>query len=76
MTQEQLQKANELTREIERLESFKKAFNNGYVVNYLKAETEKEPNWIYVKSGDELHALINEYLSRKIERLKAEFENL
>lgn len=75
MTQEQLQKANELTREIERLESFKKAFNNGYV-NYLKAETEKEPEWIYVKDDSEPHNLISRYLSRKIERLKTEFENL
>lgn len=75
MTQEQLQKANKLSEEIRKTETFKKAFNNGYI-NYLKAETEKEPEWIYVKSGGELHTLINEYLSRQIEKIRNEFENL
>lgn len=75
MTQEQLQKANELSQKIKDLESFKKSFNNGYI-NYIKAETEKEADWIYFQSGDELHTLINGYLSKQIEELKTEFENL
>lgn len=75
MTQKQLQKANKLNKEIKELESFKTAFNNGYV-NHIKAEKFGEPEWLYVKSGGELHTLINEYLSGQIEKLKVEVENL
>lgn len=75
MTSEQLQRANKLCGEIEKIETFQKAFNNGYV-NYIKAETEKEAEWIYVHSGDELHNLINGYIDKQIRELKTEFENL
>lgn len=75
MTSERLQRANKLSEKIKKLETFQEAFNNGYV-NYIKAETEKEAEWIYVHSGDELHNLINGFIDKLIRKLKTEFENL
>lgn len=75
MTSEQLQRANELKGKIKELETFQKAFNNDYV-NYIKAETEKEAEWIYVRSGDEIHNLINDFINKQLRELKTEFKTL
>lgn len=79
MTQEQLQKANELSKKINELESFKSAFNNASFKYINAVDLSREKRYerkISVPAGSELHAMINDYIFGQLHQLKTEFKNL
>lgn len=79
MTQEQFQKAINLNQGIKELETFQKAFINCSVCSIWATSIQDVPpciGCIRVDAGDDLHTIISDYVSRKVDDLKAEIENL
>lgn len=79
MTAEQLKIGQKKLEELNKFKNFKKAFNNGYINSVVAVDycgKEQANQSLPVSVGDELHALINDYVNKEIKKLQKEFEEM